>query len=310
MSSQQNILVIKHGALGDMVIATAGFAAIRAEHPKAHITLLTSNAYAELMAQSPYFNEIWVDSKPRLLDRKGLARLRKVLNSKRWDWVYDLQTSTRSTFYQWLLKPPKTKVSNISRFASHGYTDRARHDRHALENVRLQLAIAGIHEVGMPDVSWLHANVAGFSLPEPYALFIPGGAAHRPEKRWPAEQYASLAVELVAKKITPVLIGTNSEKQALDSIAHRVPQVINLCGKTSFAVLATLARRAKLAIGNDTGPMHLIAASGCPSLVLFSQASNPDYSAPIGKAVRILREKDLRDLTVDRVLVGLSPFLG
>jgi ADP-heptose:LPS heptosyltransferase len=309
VSAAHNILVIKHGALGDMVLATAGFAAIRAKHPKAHIVLLTTSPYADMMAQSPYFNEIWVDSKPKLMDRKAIKRLRAVLNSKRWEWVYDLQTSTRSTYYQWLLKPPKTKVSNISRFASHGYTDKLRHEKHSLENIRLQLAIAGIHEVGMPDISWLKANISGFALPTPYALLVPGGSAHRPEKRWPAEQYASLAVELAAKKITPVLIGTQSEKAALDSIASRVPQTINLCGKTSFAVLATLARGARLSVGNDTGPMHMIASSNCPSLVLFSQASNPDYSAPVGTSVRILREKDLRALTVDRVLVALSSWV-
>lgn len=314
----ENILVIKHGALGDIVIATAGFAAIRAAHPQARIFCLTSNAYAGLLAQSPYFDEIWIDSKPKFLDRKALGRLKIMLGSKQWSWVYDLQTSKRSTRYQWLLRRPWPRISNVSRWTSHGYTDPARHGRHALENLKIQLGIAGIHDVGAPDVSWMDAEIDAIAdmigisrtIPmgeklNPCALIVPGGAAHRPEKRWPAEQYASLAQELASKGIRPVLIGTQAESDVLESIATRVPAAINLCGRTSIPQLAALARSATLAVGNDTGPMHIIAASNCPSTVLFSHASDPARSAPVGDSVVILREKDLSALSVDRVLVTL-----
>lgn len=326
MSHTENILVIKHGALGDMVIATAGFAAIRAHHLDAHITLLTTQAYAGLMAQSPYFNEIWVDSKPKLRERAALKRLKTMLRSKPWAWIYDLQTSKRSTLYPWLLGRPWPNISNVSRFASHGYTDKARHGKHALTNLRLQLGLAGIQSVGMPDVSWLSVTshespvsssdivaqpyrfleTGDWRLVTPFALLVPGGAAHRPEKRWPAAQYAALAHELAMKGIRPLLIGTNAEAEALHSIAARVPEAVNLCGKTSLAQLATLARSARVAVGNDTGPMHLIAASNCPSTVLFSHASDPARSAPVGAAVRVLRERDLSSLSVDAVLASLT----
>ncbi len=318
MTAFENILVIKHGALGDIVLATSSFAAIRAAHPGAHITLLTTKAYAGLLAQSPFFNEIWVDSKPKIQQREALKRLKTMLNSKPWIWVYDLQTSKRSTLYQWLLKRPWPRISNVSRFASHGYTDIARHGKHALTNLQLQLALTGIHDIGAPDLSWLnepiddiipligtHRVVPQGEQINPFALLVPGGAAHRPEKRWPAEQYASLAMELLAQGIRPVLIGTSAEAEALNSITTRVPGAINLCGKTSIAQLATLARHAQCAVGNDTGPMHIIAASNCPSTVIFSHASNPAFSAPVGAQVTILREKNLSDLSVDRVMVTL-----
>ena len=336
-AEQTHILIIKHGALGDIILATAGFAAIRARHSQAHITCLTTKPYAELLAASPYFNEIWVDSKPRLFDRKAIGRLRTMLRSRRWAWVYDLQTSKRSTLYPWLLARPWPKISNVSRFTSHGYTDTARHGLHALENDRRQLALAGISEIGLPDVSWLKEDL-GFRIqelgkkkdlefgvqssesisspesqipnPKSYALLVPGGAVHRPEKRWPAEQYAALAQELVARKLIPVLIGTQAEEETLSSIGARVPQTINLCGQTSLAQLASLARNAALAVGNDTGPMHVIAATGCPSLALFSHESNPDYSAPVGPKVQVLRAKQLEELPVDRVLVAVNSLLA
>lgn len=299
---KQNILVIKHSALGDVVLATAGFAAIRTHHPDAHIVCLTTRAYAELLADSPYFNEIWIDSKPRFFDRKGIRKLKVILNSKKWDWIYDLQTSTRTTFYQWLLARPWPKISNVSAWGSHGYTDPERHKRHALDNLYRQMETAGIEGLGLPDMSWLTADISHIAPNSQYALLVAGGAAHRPDKRWPADHYAALAQELVAKKITPVLIGTDAEAEALTSITTRVPQSVNLCGKTNFAQMATLARGAALAVGNDTGPMHIIVASGCPSIVLFSKASNPDHSAPVGK-VKIMRKANLADLTVDEVHV-------
>ena len=307
--SGENILVIRHGALGDVILSAPGFAAIRTRHPDAHIVCLTSKTYAGLMEQMPYFNEVWVDAKPKPLDRRGVMRLRHLLRSKDWAWVYDLQTSTRSTSYQWLFKRPWPRISNISRWSSHGYTDKARHGKHAFENLWLQLKRAGFMGIGMPDLSWLTADVSALRPQGRYALLVPGGAAHRPQKRWPADQYASLAQELVAKKITPVLIGTKAETAALDSIAARVPQAVNLGGHTNFGQIAELARGAVLAVGNDTGPMHIIAACNTPCVTLFSAASNPDFSAPIGEKVKTMRERDLRELSVDRVLVSLTAYL-
>ena len=330
-----SILVIKHGALGDIVIATAGFAAIRAQHPHAHIVCLTTKPYAGLLSQSPYFNEVWVDEKPKFFQFGARKKLRIMLRSKPWEWIYDLQTSTRSTSYQWLLARPWPNISNVSRFTSHRYVDPARHGKHSYENLKIQLALADIQNIGLPDVSWLKADVSELipptsggrlggghgdalnpTMPPPqpspdgragqYVLIVAGGAPHRLDKRWPAESYAQLCQTFIHKNITPLLIGTKAEEDALNAIAVQVPEAINLCGATSIAQITTLADQAKLAVGNDTGPMHLIAASGCPSTVLFSAASDPVRSAPVGDHVRILRESNLKDLSVETVLASLT----
>jgi ADP-heptose:LPS heptosyltransferase len=136
---------------------------------------------------------------------------------------------------------------------------------------------------------------------------VPGGSAHRPEKRWPAAQYGAAAVALAGQAIRPVLIGAAAERQVLDAIARTCPEAVNLGGCTSFAEIAALARAAAAAVGNDTGPMHLIALAGCPSLVLFSAASEPAQTAPRGSAVDILQRPTLADLSVDDVLARLNP---
>src|ERR1700752_2831263 len=116
--ARARILVIKHGALGDFVLATGPFAAIRRHHPNATITLLTTAPFVALAKAAPYFDQIWVDQRPRALALRGIWRLRRRLNAGRFDRVYDLQTSSRSSWYFHLLRRPKPEWSGIARGAS------------------------------------------------------------------------------------------------------------------------------------------------------------------------------------------------
>jgi ADP-heptose:LPS heptosyltransferase len=113
---------------------------------------------------------------------------------------------------------------------------------------------------------------------------------------------------LAAQGTTPVLLGTKAEAGELAQIARACPGARDLCGETGLAEIAALARGARLAVGNDTGPMHLIAAAGCPSLVLYSAESDPARTAPRGPKVEILRENSLENLEFDRVLSALEKF--
>ena len=80
---------------------------------------------------------------------------------------------------------------------------------------------------------------------------------------------------------------------------------IDLTGQTSPGDLCDLARAARFAIGNDTGPIHLTATVGCPTIVLFSHDSDPALCAPRGAAVTVLRRPSLTDLTLAEVLAAL-----
>jgi ADP-heptose:LPS heptosyltransferase len=153
-----------------------------------------------------------------------------------------------------------------------------------------------------PDLSWLAADAARFALPARTALLVPGGAAHRPDKRWPADRFAALAQTLAARGCTPVLLGTADERKLTRAIAAAAPGTRDLAGQTGLEDLVALGRSAELAVGNDTGPMHLLAVAGAPALVLFSAASDPALCAPRGPHVAILRVPALADLPVETVL--------
>ena len=102
-----------------------------------------------------------------------------------------------------------------------------------------------------------------------------------------------------------MVIGSTGERDLARTIASAAPSVIDLTGQTTLFDIADLARVASFAVGNDTGPMHLIAAIGCPSLVLFSAASNPAHSRPRGRNVTIMQRGDLATLDVDEIYRGL-----
>ena len=106
--------------------------------------------------------------------------------------------------------------------------------------------------------------------------------------------------------MTPALIGSDAEREALAEIAGRCAAAHDLCAQTSFAEIVALARAAAGAVGNDTGPMHLIALAGCPCVSLFSPASNPDLVAPRGPSVRVLRRETLAALSADEVIAALD----
>jgi len=306
----ERILVIRLGALGDFVLSAGPFAAIRRHHPDAHIVLLTAEPYADLARAAPWFDEVWIDKRPEWWDVPGWWALRQRLRGGGFARVYDLQTSDRSSFYFRLMGPGRPEWSGVARGASHPDDNPERRRIHTVERQAEQLRRAGIEEVPPPDLSWVEADTARFGVPEPYVLLVPGGAPHRPDKRWPARAYRALAKELIDRGYTPVVLGTGSESEAAATIQRTVPKVRSLVGRTDFTDVVGLARGAAAAVGNDTGPMHLIAAVGCPSVVLFSGASNPLRTAPRPPAsappVLVLRRRTLSQLPVPEVVAALE----
>lgn len=294
------IAVIKLGALGDFVQALSPFRTIRAHHKDAHITLITTGPFTALGKATGYFDEVWDDGRPRAAF--AYCAFIKRMRRARFDRVYDLQTSTRSSVYFFLLFPHLPKWSGVAPGCSHPHANSARVTMHTVERQAEQLAMAGIPDILPMDLSWARSDASRFSLARPFALLVPGGSAHRPRKRWPASRYAALAQVLERAKITPVVLGAAAERALAQSVTRICPKARDLVGQTDYQDIIALGRDAVLAVGNDTGPMHLIAAAGAPSLVLFSDESDPARCAPRGRLVHTLRQANLADLPVERVL--------
>ena len=313
MSGRPDILVIKLSALGDMILAFPAFERIRAAHPDARITLLTTPPYGELAAAAPWFNAVETDGRPASV-AGGLALIQR-LRRRRPTRVYDLQTNDRTNALFQALRPLPPRWSGTAFGCALPHANPARMAMHSLERHAEQLRMAGIWPdaptapgaAPPPDVNWLISR-ATIPPPEPndrrpLVLLAPGASPSRPGKRWPAEAYGLLAAALLERGMAVSVIGGPAEFGVAAQIAAAAPGVTDLAGMTSFADIAALGARARLAVGNDTGPMHLIAAAGAPCLVVFSQESDPALCAPRGD-VSVLRVTDLSSLPVMAVLAA------
>jgi ADP-heptose:LPS heptosyltransferase len=300
------ILVIKLGALGDFIHALGPMRAIRDHHAEAKITLLTRPSYQELAHRSDLFDAIQSDQEPKIWNIAGLFRLRQSLRSAQYARVYDLQTSDRTGFYYRLLSPGvRPEWSGIVPGCSHYHHYTRPTLIHTIDRQIEQLRIAGILNVPRPDLSFMNGDIGRFDLPDRFVLLVPGSSARMAIKRWPAAAYGELAVRLARRGLTPVVLGGAEEADAISTVLALCPEAISLQGQTTILDIPALGRQAVGCAGNDTGPMHMAALAGCPTVAIFSTASFPDKAAPRGPTVSLLVRERLSDLPVDAVEAAL-----
>jgi ADP-heptose:LPS heptosyltransferase len=300
---RRKILVIKLSALGDFIQALGPAAAIRGHHVGDEITLLTTDAFAELARQSGLFDKVVIDGRPTVLDVSGWLALRRALRGGHFDRVYDLQTSDRSSFYAWLFLPARPpEWSGIAWHCSHPHANLGRHPQHTIDKQAEQLLMAGIYPTPLPSCRASSQPLPGGLAQRAFFLLIPGSSARHPEKRWPAKRYGELARRLFeATPILPVIVGARGEELLAAAIRAACPEAVDLVGRTSLTGLADLANAALFTIGNDTGATHIAAAGGHPVVALFSGASDPSRCAPRGRQVHVLASPSLDELSVDLV---------
>ena len=312
--NKKKILIIKHGALGDFILSFGPFKAIRNHHPNDHLVLLTTETFLDFAKESNYFDEIIVDNRLSFWNLTSIFKLGFFLRRKKFIRVYDLQTSDRTDFYYNFFRLNNyVEWSGTALGCSHPDRYPNRNKIHTIERHKQQLSDLGIKNIKLSDLSWAKSS-KNYRIKKPYILFSPGASTHRPKKRWPEKYYAIIGKKFLRKGITPVIIGSKEDNKIAEFISMNATGCINLIEKTTIQDLCFLGRDASLAIGNDTGPMHTFSISGCHSLVLFSEDSNPIRCAPRSinkkKIVKIMQKKDLRKLSIQEVLHSLLNDFG
>ncbi len=306
----RRILVIRLSAFGDFIQSLGPMAAIRRHHDGDWISLLTTPTLAGFAHELGLFDEVVVDERPRPLALPGWLALRRRLRQGRFDRVYDLQTSTRSNIYAWLLRPGLPQWSGIAWGCSHPHANRDRDWNHTIDRQAEQLLMAGIYPTPPPALPAFERTLPEALGSRDFVLLVPGSSPRHPAKRWPAARFATLAQALDGKGYLPVVVGSEHERPIAAAIREACPGALDLVGRTDIALLAALAQHAALTVGNDTGVCHLAVAAGCPLVVLFSRESDPARVAPRGPVVRILGAPDLDDLAADSVTAAALSILG
>ena len=270
LTAARRVLVIKQGALGDVIMATALIRAILDAHPQAAVHLLTTPPYAALFSSWPGLN---VTALPRRGWRATWQMLR-FIRGQHFDCVYDLQANDRTGVLCALSGIP-IRIGNPPRFPYNVHpAERWSGETHIFSRMLEVLAAAGIHDVpsrpflpcSETDRAAVDAFLARHRLqPKSFAVLHAGASPTRPEKRWPG--FGALAMQLRSRGIGVVWLGGPDDAALNRGLAAESD--IDASGVFSIPALAELATHARFAVTNDSGPMHACAAAGIPVFALF-----------------------------------------
>ena len=282
MQSGNRILVIKLGALGDVVLASAHIRRIVEAYPDARVTLLTSPGCSELLQGQPGLDVV-------VFRRRGVVEMWRVLawiRRSRFALVFDLQGSLRSQIM--------TRVSRayrrIGREPGFAYTHAPPADgdrRHAFDELN-DLLVSQHIDAATPQ-AWLSvpedantrldAWLDDHDLRTSKLVLMHAGSSRRwLSKRWEAANYAELALELERRGCKVVWIGGDEDMDVNRQLAGYTG--IDTTGRFGFTELVVLGRRASFAVVNDSAPMHLLAAAGLPVYAFFGPTDWQRSHAP------------------------------
>ena len=303
-----NILVIKHGSLGDIAQACGAIQDISENHPEDQIHILTTKPYFELFRKNPFIHDVILDKRLSRFNLIYLYQLTRILKNFNFEKVYDLQNSSRTTFYKNILFPKAkfdkwcssetTLPANISKieFDKNPVLDRFDH----------QLKTSGIitEHTMKPNFSWATSSIdkikQEFKLNK-YIVLFPFCSAHLTHKKWP--HYNEL-IELIKNKyedqIKVVVAPGPSEIDDAKNI--KAVSVLDKGKALDISQLASLIKESSFVIANDTGPAHMTAHLGVKGIALFGKHTTAFKVSIERENFKAIQVDDLEKLSASKVL--------
>ena len=308
-----NILIIKHGSLGDLIQANGAIEDIKKSNAKSHIVLLTSSFYFDLMSKCPYVDEVLVDRRSPRWNLLYLYNLKKKLLSFDFTHVFDLQNSSRTKFYsKYLLGTPKWSSTITTLELGQKKSDFDKEP--VLDRMEKQLKKSGIKTINVKksNLNWALVNIRNITkscFNGKYILVFPFCSAKLSNKKWP--YYSILISQLKSKynrKYDVVIApGPNEIKEAKLLNAH----ILLDEGKSiNVNQLISLIKDASFIIANDTGPAHICSHMDKHGLALFgSHTSAHKVSIESGK-FKAISVKNLNLLKAETVMEEIKKILN
>lgn len=264
------VLIIKLGALGDVIIATSVIRQILAAHGDDEVWLLTSAPFIDLFSAWPALHV-------HTVRRHGFAHTTGTIawiRRQRFARIYDLQSNDRTALLCALSGTPM-RIGNHPRYPyTHHPTTPHRKAEHGFGRLQLMLAAAGLSPAEerpyLPATEDARAQVELWILERglaarPFAVMHSGASPRWPAKRWPG--YADLAARVEEHGVKVVWLGAGADAALNAQLAQRAG--IDATDRFSIPALAELARHARFAVTNDSGPMHALASAGISVYAFF-----------------------------------------
>ncbi len=281
LEESPRILLVRLSAIGDVIHAMPIACALREYFPHAFLAWVVEERAGELIKGHSAIDQRIVLPHGWLRSPAGVWQLRKQLQDLAFDTAIDAQGLTKSAAVAWL-SGAKRRIGmggrwgrEFSRWLNNELVDTD--GLHAIERALKLLEPLGIRSPAVrfePPVATADQNVAAeiiasLGLDGGFVLIASG--AGWPSKLWPVDRYAAVAAWLGRRWNLPSLLiwGNDAERARAEQIIAAAEGHARLCPKITLRQLAAAARRARFAIGSDTGPLHLAAAAGTPCIGLY-----------------------------------------
>ena len=309
-----NILIIKHGSLGDLIQANGAIKDIKNFYKNRKVFLLTSQPYAIFMSECPYIDGVIIDKRLPRWNLFYLNTLKKNLQRYNFSKVFDLQNSNRTKFYKKFIINKEVEWSSSETVLEPGQKKSDFDKDPVLERMELQLKKSGIEteytrniniDWAIKDISRLIKQYAN----NEYILLFPFCSKKHQNKKWPYFKELIVKLKQDYKNKFPILIapGPNEIKEANKLNAKVVTDNQN---PVDLKTLISLISNAKFILANDTGPAHIASHLDKPGLVLFGSHTSAKKVSIENYNFKALTVKNLKDLNVDTVITEIKSKLN
>ncbi len=303
-----NILVVRTDRIGDVVLTTPVFKALRLAFPLAKISVLVAPLTVDLVSGNPYVDEVLVDDRAgRHKGVWGALHLARAIRQRHFDTAFILHTKRRYNVLCFLAGIPR-RIGYKNNKMGILLTDPLKDDRalghkHEAQYCLDVLAAVGIAGAGLDlfvpshkdaeewATAWLQKNS---TQPGQVIAIHPG--ASDPTKIWPAQSFARLVNALMNRYAFKIVLIGGAETRAIaaEILAATPAGVVDLTGQLGIGQMASVLRRARLLISNDSGPVHVGAGVGIHVISLFLRDQpgiNPERWRPLGNKAFMLANK-------------------
>ena len=306
-----NILIIKHGSLGDITQACGAIQDISQNHKDDQIYLLTTKPYFELFKKNPFIHSVILDKRLSRLNLIYLYQLTRTLKNFNFQKVYDLQNSSRTTFYKNILFP-KAKFDKWSSSETTLPVDISKEDfdkKPVLDRFNHQLKASNLNTSNTlkPAFSWACQNINEIKIKydlKKYILLFPFCSSHLIHKKWPF--YNDLITLIKNNYDSEYKIITAPGPNETND-AKNIHAKIILCEEKTLDIfqLASLIKDSSFVVANDTGPAHIAAHLGVKGLALFGKHTTAYKVSIERKNFKVIQVEDLNNLGAEKVFKRL-----
>ena len=310
-----NILIIKHGSLGDIAQASGAIQDISENHKNDQIYLLTTKPYLDLFKKNPFIHEVILDKRLPRINLIYLYFLMRELKKHNFSKVFDLQNSSRTNFYKKILFPNAAKeVWSGSITTLPQDTNKDEFDKNSvLERFDHQLKESNLNTSNTlkPNFSWAATDISeikNFYKMNKYILLFPFCSPHLTIKKWP---YYNKLIELISERygkdykiVTAPGPSEINEAKNINALA-----LLDNGRALDISQLTSLIKDSSFVIANDTGPAHIAAHVGATGLTLFGKHTTA-YKVSIEREnFKPIEVSDLNNLSAEKVFERLSNLL-